>query len=148
MCERDERAEAGVAVDELPGAVHRIDDPDGRLALYRLVRSGVGVHRLLADHDGAGQQLGQHLGEIQLGLAVGVRHQVVRAALLVDLVGGELTEARHDLRGRRLADRFFDIGRVPGEKLFDGFVFFDHGSMRARATDNPRPAGGQGVESA
>lgn len=104
------------------------------------------MDRLLADDDRAGQQLGERLGEVLLGLAVGVRDQVVRAALLVDLVRGQLPEARHDLGGGRLPDRFFDVGRAAREKLVDGFDVFDHGSMTTRATDNPRPSGALRVE--
>jgi hypothetical protein len=122
--------------------------PHGRLAPYRLVDRRVGVHGLLADHDGAGQQRGECVGEVALGQAVGVRHQVVRPGLLVDLVRREPAEAGHDLgRGGR-ADRLLHIGRVTCEKLFDGFHLFDHGSMRARATDNPRRCGARRVESA
>ncbi len=139
--EGDQRAEAVVAVHELAGAVDGVDDPDGGVGLYRVVRGRVGVHRFLADHDRAGQERAERLGEVLLGEPVGVGHQVVRSALLVDLVRGELPEARHDLGRGRLTDRFRHVGRVLCEKLVDGFVVFDHPSMRARPTDNPRPAG-------
>jgi hypothetical protein len=145
--ERDQRAEPGVAVHELPGAVDRVDDPDGRGAADRLVGRRVGVHRFLADHDRAGQQCGEGGREVLLGQPVGVRHQVVRAGLLVDLVGGELPEPGHYLRGGGRADDVFHFGRAVCEKLVDGFDVFDHGSMTARATDNPHPSGVLGMES-
>lgn len=133
---------------ELTCPVDRVDYPDRCVALYRLVRRGVGVHRLLADDDGTGQEGAEGFREVLLGEAVGVGHQVVRSALLVDLVRGELTEAGHDLGRGGLADRLLNVGRVAGEKLVDGFLVFDHGSMRARTTDKPHPAGGVPVESA
>ncbi len=121
-------AEAVVAVDELTGAVDRVDDPDRGVALERLVDRRVGVHGLLADHHGAGQQRAEVLGEPQLGEPVGVRHQVVRAALLVHLVRGEAAEAGQDLGRGGLADRLLHVGRAAGEKLLDGFRVFDHAS--------------------
>jgi hypothetical protein len=105
------------------------------------------VDRLLADHDRAGQQLDEYPGEVLLGLAVGVRDQIVRAGLLVDLVCRELPEARHDLGGGGRADRLLDVGGAVGQKLVDGFDVFDHDSMTARATDNPHPAGVLRMES-
>ncbi len=111
---------------ELPCAVHRVHDPDQVLAANRLVHGGVGVHRFLADHEGAGQQGGEGVGEVPLGQAVGVRHEVVRAGLLVDLVLREPAEARHDLGRGRLADRILHVGRVTREKPFDGLRLFDH----------------------
>jgi hypothetical protein len=148
--ERDQGAEPGVAVHELPGAVDGVDDPDRRRAADRLVGRGIGVHRLLADHDRAGQQRGERAGEVPLGQAVGVRHEVVRSGLLVDLVRGEPPEPGHDLGGCRRADGVFHVGRAAREKLVDGFGGFggfDHGSMTARPTDNPCPSGVPRVES-
>src|SRR5690606_29584545 len=75
--EGDQGAEPGVAVDELPGAVDGVDDPHRRVLAQRPVDAGVVVHRLLADHGGAGQQGAQGVGQVQLGLAVGVGDQVV-----------------------------------------------------------------------
>jgi hypothetical protein len=105
------------------------------------------VDRFLADHDGAGQEGAECFGEVLLGQPVGVRHQVVRSALLVDLVRGELTEAGHDLGRGGLAEGLLHVGRVAGEKLVDGFRVVDHDSIRARPTDNPHPMGGLWVES-
>ncbi len=124
--ERHQRAEAVVAVHELTGAVDRVDDPHRYVVLERPVHRRVGVHRLLADDHRAGQQGAEVLGEPQFGEAVGVRHQVVGAALLVDLVRGEVAEAGQDLGRGGLADRFLHVGRAAGEKLVDGFRLFDH----------------------
>ncbi len=122
----DQGAEAGVAVHELAGAVDGVDYPDRRGALERAVGRGVGVHRLLADHDGAGQQRAERPGEVLLGPSVGVGHQVVGAALLVDLVRGEPAPARHDFQSSGLADGFLHVGGAPSEKLVDGFRVYDH----------------------
>lgn len=85
----------------------------------------------LADHHGAREQPGEGIGQVLLGTPVGDGHQVVRAALLVDLVVGELPEPRHDLDRGGLANGFLDIGQVTGQKLFD------HVSIRPCRTDNP-----------
>ena len=118
--ERDERREAGVAVHELAGAVDRVDDPDRGVAAQRIEDGRVGVHRLLADHPGAGQQGRERGGEVFLGEPVGDGDEVVRAVLLHDVVGGELPEARHDLVGRGHADGGLDGGRVDGEEVVRG----------------------------
>ncbi len=107
-------AEAGFAVDELAGAVDRVDDPHGCVASERVVDRRVGVDGLLADDDRAGQQPGQGSGEVLLRQPVGGGDQVVRAALLDDLVCGQLTVARHDLGGGRCPDRRFHLGHRPG----------------------------------
>ncbi|CAM5722456.1 hypothetical protein SBADM41S_05381 [Streptomyces badius] len=95
--EGHQRAEAGLAADELAGAVDRVDDPDGGVAAEGVVDRRVGVDGLLADDDRTGQQLGEGGGEVFLGQPVGGGDQVVRAALLDDLASGEFPVAGHDL---------------------------------------------------
>lgn len=148
--ERDEHAESGVSVDELAGAVDRVDDPHQSILAYRVVDRVVGVHRLLADHDGAGQQGAQFTGQIFLGEPVGRGHEVVRAALLGDVTLGELPEAGHHLCGGSGAHGALHLGDPVYEKVVDAFrrcLCFDHASMRARSTDNAYPPGVRGVES-
>lgn len=117
--EGDEGAEAGLAADELAGAVDRVDDPDRCLPAQGVVHLRIGVHRLLADDHRAGQEAGEGRGEVFLGKAVGGGDEVVRTALLDDLVCGELPVARHDLGGGRCADRRLDLGQVPGKEVID-----------------------------
>lgn len=95
----------------------------------------------LPDDDRAGQQRGQRAGQMLLGELVGDGHQIVGAGLLDDLVHGELPEPGRDLGRGGLADRFFDIGQVMGEKVID------HASIEARASDIPCPGGAGWVES-
>lgn len=141
MREGDQRREAGVAVDELPGAVDRVDDPYGCVAAEGGEHGRIGVHRLLAHHHGAGQQLGESVGQMLLGLPVGDGHQVVRALLLHDLVGGELPVARHDLVGDRRADRLLHRAEITGEK------FIDHAFIESCLSDGRWHSGCQTMSS-
>ncbi len=121
-------AEAGFAADELAGAVDRVDDPHGCVAAEGVVDGGVGVHGLLADDDRAGKQPGQRRGEVLLGEPVGGGDQVVGAALLDDLVRGQLAVAREDLGGGRRPDRPLDLGSRPGVPGGPVQEVIDHGS--------------------
>lgn len=128
-------------MDELAGAVDRVDDPHGRVALERAVHRRVRVDGLLADDHGAGEQGGEGLGEPDLGEAVGRGDQVVRAGLLVDVVVGELPEARHDLGGRRLPDGLGDVVEVAVEESPQFGEMFDHVSIRPCRADSAAPPG-------
>jgi hypothetical protein len=131
--EGDEGAEPRLAADELPGAVDRVHDPHRRVAVQRVGYRRVRVHGLLADHDGAGEQGRQRRGQVLLGEAIRGRHQVVRTALLDDLVRGELPEARHDLGGCGLADRLLHGSEVAIQKVID------HASSQSHPSDIPPP---------
>ncbi len=118
-------------MDEQPGAVDRVDDPDRGVAAEGGQHGRIGVHGLLADHDGAGEQRRERGGEVFLGEPVGDGHQVVRPVLLDDLAGGQLPEPRHDLGRGRLADRLFDLGHLELVQQI-----FDHVSIEPRVTDS------------
>lgn len=135
--EGDERAEAGIALDELASSVDRVDDPHRGVAAHRVVPARIGVHAFLADHDGAGEQRREGLRQPRLGGPVRDRHEVVRAGLLVHLVRGEPPPTGRHFLGRGLEDRFTGGGQERGVVQQ---VVVDHASITPRPTDTPASA--------